>query len=186
MPYINGKYYMNPFYGAALERARLEAEGSPDEDFTAREPQIELLSAQNRPQERHKTSVSHHGQAEEAKRFNGDATYYDLPGSKTASGQRFDAGKMSAAMTGEKARLGQNVTVTYTHKNEYGKTVSKSISVVVNDRGPFARQPNGRPIHPLRPDPRGVIDLTPSAFEELTGSLKKGRVPVTVTIPHEQ
>lgn len=185
MPYINGKYYMNPFYGAALERAKLEAGGSPNEDFTAPEPQTEMLSAQKTPHGPRKADVPGQVHKGNPRQFKGDATYYDLPGSKTASGKPFDAGKMSAAMTGEKVRLGQNVTVTYTHKDDHGKTVSKSISVVVDDRGPFARQANGRPIHPLRPDPRGVIDLTPAAFEALTGSLKKGRVPVTVTIHDE-
>lgn len=181
MPYVKGRYYMNPFYGAAVEREKLGAEGSRDQDSVAPEPQIELLAG---PPPAQSKSASARG-CEGAKHFEGEATCYDLPGSKTASGQPFDPNEMSAAMTGEKARLGQRVSVTYTHKGEHGKTEGKSISVVVNDRGPFARQQNGRPIHPLRPDPRGVIDLTPAAFKALTGSLKKGRVSATVTVPNE-
>lgn len=119
------------------------------------------------------------------KHFIGDATYYDLPGSKTASGKPFDRNHMSAAMTGEKARIGQHVIVTYSHKDPQGKTISKSITVVVDDQGPFARDSHGSPMHPLRPDPHGVIDLTPAAFRALIGSLKQGRVPVTVTVPNE-
>lgn len=30
MPFVNGRYYANPFYGAALERARLRATGAED------------------------------------------------------------------------------------------------------------------------------------------------------------
>ncbi len=48
------------------------------------------------------------------RQYSGEATYYNLPGAKTASGQRFDPNRMGAAMTSEKARLGQTVTVTYT------------------------------------------------------------------------
>ncbi len=92
---------------------------------------------------------------------------------------------MAAEMTAEKAKLGQTVTVTYTHKDAQGNTVTRTISVVVNDRGPFARNADGTPIHPLRPDPRGASDLTPAAFRELTGTLRAGRVHVTVTVPNE-
>ena len=120
-----------------------------------------------------------------AEYYNGDATYYNLPGSKTVSGEKFDGKKMAAAMTSEKADLGQTVTVTYTHQDKNGNTVTSTVSVVVNDRGPFARNPNGTPIHPLKPDSRGVIDLTPKAFKTLTGGLGTGRVPVTVTVPND-
>lgn len=178
MPFINGRYYMNPVFGASVEAARLGEEGASEDANAATEPEVELLSAHNTSkQQPHNPKVGKH--------FNGDATYYNLPGSKTASGHTFDPNAMSAAMTGEKARLGQHVTVTYSGKNEHGKAVSDSISVVVDDRGPFARDQRGKPLHPLKPDPRGVIDLTPAAFKALTGSLKQGRVPVTVTVPDE-
>lgn len=88
-------------------------------------------------------------------------------------------------MTSEKAKLGQTVKVTYTYEDEQGKTVVKTISVVVNDRGPFERNPDGTPKHPLRPDPQGIIDLTPTAFRQLVGTLRVGRVHVTVTVPNE-
>jgi len=185
MPFINGRYYMSPQYGAAIENTRLEADDLPEEDSAFSEPQLELLAARNIPQRAQPKTPPAHNQNQNAKHLSGDATYYDLPGSKTASGHPFNPNKMSAAMTGEKARLGKHVTVTYSHKDAHGKAVSTSISVVVDDRGPFARDPHGPPIHPLRPDPQGVIDLTPAAFKELTGSLKKGRVPVTVTVPNE-
>lgn len=120
-----------------------------------------------------------------AKTYSGDATYYKLPGRETASGQPFDPDRMAAAMTSEKAKLGQTVKVTYSYENGRGETVTKTISVVVNDRGPFDREPDGAPKHPLRPDPQGVIDLTPAAFRQLVGTLRVGRVHVTVTVPNE-
>ena len=182
MPFIGDRYYMNPLFGAAVERSRLEPDGLPEEDSAPIAPEIELLGA---PQTSQGTAAPAEQKGKIPRHFSGEATYYDLPRSKTASGHAFNPNKMSAAMTGEKARLGQTVTVTYSHQDSHGKTTRKSISVVVDDRGPFARSPDGRPLHPLRPDPRGVIDLTPAAFKELTGSLKKGRVNVTVTVPNE-
>lgn len=176
---------MNPLFGAAVERSRLEPDGLPKEDSASPAPEIELLDVHKASQTSQGKAASGEHKRKIPKHFSGEATYYDLPGSKTASGHAFNPNKMSAAMTGEKARLGQTVTVTYSHQDSHGKTTGKSISVVVDDRGPFARSPDGRPLHPLRPDPRGVIDLTPAAFKELTGSLKKGRVNVTVTVPNE-
>jgi len=122
---------------------------------------------------------------QKATEYSGDATYYNLPGAKTASGQRFDPNRMTAAMTAEKAKLGQTVKVTYTYQDEQGKTVTRTMAVVVNDRGPFARNADGKPLHPLRPDPEGVIDLTPAAFRQLVGTLRVGRVHVTVKVPNE-
>lgn len=109
--------------------------------------------------------------------YYGQATYYNLPGSSTASGTPFDPNAMAGAMTSEKVPLGSSVTITYKAPN--GKTTS--IRVKINDRGPFARNPDGTPIHPLRPDSRDIIDLTPEAFRRLTGSTTLGRINVTVT-----
>jgi rare lipoprotein A (peptidoglycan hydrolase) len=183
VPYINGRYYMNPQYGAAVEAARSGESDDVDDDGFTTEPQIELLSAQKASQQQPTKPQIDSPRTE--KHFSGDATYYNLPGSKTASGRPFNSDAMSAAMTGEKTRMGQHVTVTYSGKDAHGKTTTKSIKVIVDDRGPFARDQSGKPLHPLRPDPRGVIDLTPAAFKALTGSLKQGRVPVTVTVPNE-
>jgi rare lipoprotein A (peptidoglycan hydrolase) len=117
--------------------------------------------------------------------YSGQATYYNLPGRKTATGKKFDPDKMAAAMTAEKAKLGQKVTVTYTYQDSDGKTVTKSISVVVKDRGPFARGADGKATVPLQPAPGRVIDLTPAAFEKLVGTTRPGHVDVTVTVPNE-
>lgn len=162
MPFINGKFYINPAHGRALEHARAADAGSEQPDQARQE------QAQSKPKE-----------------YGGDATYYNLPRKKTASGAAFDPNKMAAAMTSEKAKLGQKVTVTYTHKDSHGNTATNSISVVVNDRGPFARDAKGKPQLPLQPAPGHVIDLTPAAFRKLVGTTKPGHVPVTVTVPNE-
>jgi len=88
-------------------------------------------------------------------------------------------------MTGEKAKLGQTVTVSYTTTDKDGKTVTTRISVVVNDRGPFNVDSGGRAVHPLEPHPTRVIDLTPAAFTRLVGGRNAGVVQVRVTVPNE-
>jgi rare lipoprotein A (peptidoglycan hydrolase) len=183
VPFINGRFYINPAHGRALERARL-AEAERDEQRQQQAGHWVTING-NHVWIRDTPPGGAQHRARNTKQFTGDATYYNLPGAKTASGQRFDPNKMAAAMTAEKVKLGQTVTVTYTHKDAQGNTAATTISVVVNDRGPFARNPDGTPIHPLAPDPRGVIDLTPAAFRELTGTLRAGRVHVTVTVPNE-
>ena len=76
----------------------------------------------------------------------GEASYYadSLQGRKTASGQPYDKGKMTAAH--RKLAFGTKVRVT---NLENGKTVT----VVVNDRGPFI---DGR-----------IIDVSRRAAESL-------------------
>ncbi len=118
------------------------------------------------------------------KQLNGDATEYNLPGAKLAYGGTYDSSKMAAAMTSDRAKDGQTVTVSYTKTDANGHTITTTISVVVNDTGPFARGSDGKALHPLRPDPVIVIDLTPTAMQALTG-LERNRVPVTVTVPNE-
>ena len=78
---------------------------------------------------------------------------------------------MNAAMTSEKAALGTQVEVTYTPS---GGGPPVTICVGVDDRGPFERDSKGRPLRPLRPDPNGLIDLTPAAFRALTGGISAG------------
>jgi rare lipoprotein A (peptidoglycan hydrolase) len=120
-----------------------------------------------------------------SRQFSGRASYYDTPNADTASGEKFDANKMAGAMTRDKANLGQTVTVTYSHVDKNGKVETRTISVVINDRGPFAMNAKGAPLMPLRPHPSRIIDLTPAAFMQLVGTTKPGTVPVTVTVPNE-
>jgi rare lipoprotein A (peptidoglycan hydrolase) len=110
-------------------------------------------------------------------RFSGEATYYNLPGNNTASGAPFDPNADAAAMYQKGVRLGDQVRV------ELQSDPSRSVDVIVNDTGPFARGSDGRALRPLQADPRTIIDLTPHAFKELTGDLRQGRVPVTVIKP---
>lgn len=107
----------------------------------------------------------------------GYATFYNLPGSNTASGKPFDPNSMSAAMTGDRAPLGSTVTV------QLQGDPNSSVIVKVNDTGPFARDAHGKALQPLKPDPNIVIDLTPQAFDKLTNNNRAlGKVPVIVTI----
>ncbi len=78
--------------------------------------------------------------------YAGWATYYNLPGRKTASGQPFDASAMAAAMTAEKVTLGQTVTVEYESRTGDKGPTTRTISVIVNDRGPFERGPDNKPL----------------------------------------
>ena len=82
---------------------------------------------------------------------------------------------MNAAMYQPKFPLGSVVDVTL--KNE----PSTSITVTINDTGPFARGSNGKAVYPLRPDPNKLIDLTPAAFQRLIGDMARGIAPVNVT-----
>jgi rare lipoprotein A (peptidoglycan hydrolase) len=118
------------------------------------------------------------------KTYKGFATFYNLPGRKTASGQAFDGNAMTGAMTAEKVpHLGTKVTVEYACVDKSGKQTTRSISVTVNDRGPFLRGLDGKPVTPLQPDLSKIIDLTPKAFQELVGSLSAGKAPVKVIVP---
>jgi rare lipoprotein A (peptidoglycan hydrolase) len=121
----------------------------------------------------------------DSKTFRGKASYYKLPGRKTASGEQYDANRMAAAMTSEKVKLGQVVNVTYTHEAEQGNIETRTISVVINDRGPFAVDAKGGAKRSLEPSPDRVIDLTPAAFQSLVGTTKPGVVPVIVTVPND-
>ena len=107
--------------------------------------------------------------------YTGNASYYNLPGNKTASGTLFNANTFAGAMTSDKVhKLPTTVTVTFE---------GNSIQVEVNDRGPFMVGADGKAIKPLQPHPTRIIDLTPAAFKALSGSLKSGVIPVTVEVP---
>ena len=185
---------MNPAHGRGVERARA-ANKRPD--YPAQQEAGHWVTIDGRHVligETRAEQVKHEDQGQQnqpeqsqpktnSERFSGDATYYDLPGARTASGQQFDSNRMAAAMTAEKARLGQTVTVAYTYQDKRGNTVTSTISVIINDRGPFARGVNGKAILPLQPAPGRVIDLTPTAFKRLVGTTRPGHVHVTVTVP---
>lgn len=205
MPVINGRYFMNPAYGRHIDQglSSIETALVPIVEYLESgsiESVLKSLGQNNSSIEPPEGPPSNNGSIERSfeftseqarnhsaknREFKGDATYYNLPGSKTASGYPFDPNKMAAAMTSEKVPLNQTVSVTYTYKDAQGNSVTKTIPVVVNDRGPFARDAHGKALHPLRPDPKGIIDLTPAAFRQLAGSLKPGRISVTVTVPDD-
>lgn len=90
----------------------------------------------------------------------GQASYYgnEFHGRKTANGERFDQAKLTAAH--RTLPFGTRVKVTNTQSG-------KSVTVRVNDRGPFVK---GR-----------IIDLSSSAFKNIA-SLNAGVVPVRIQV----
>jgi rare lipoprotein A (peptidoglycan hydrolase) len=101
MPFIGGKFYLNPAYGRGVERVRA-LETVPGRDHSEEQgPGAHWVTID------HRHVLIREAQQKNApqritKQFSGEATYYNLPGKTTASGEKFDANKMAAAMTGEK------------------------------------------------------------------------------------
>jgi rare lipoprotein A (RlpA)-like double-psi beta-barrel protein len=138
-----------------------------------------------------KTPAASQVKTDEPKVFTGQASYYNPKPKRnrstrpTASGQPFDPHRIAGAMTVDKlAKLPTTVILTY-HRPGSGKTIR--IPVLINDRGPFATDKYGTPIKPYRPHPTRIIDLTPAAFNALTGgSVAQGILDdVTVQLPAE-
>lgn len=90
----------------------------------------------------------------------GQASYYgnEFHGRKTANGEPFDQGKLTAAH--RTLPFGTRLKVTNTQ-------TGKSVQVRVNDRGPFVK---GR-----------IIDLSSSAFKAIA-SLNAGVAPVRIQV----
>jgi len=53
MPFIGDRYYMNPLFGAAVERSRVGDDVLPDEDSDSSGLHVELLAAQKQLQQPH-------------------------------------------------------------------------------------------------------------------------------------
>lgn len=89
------------------------------------------------------------------------ASYYSdkLNGRKTASGQKFDNTKYTAAH--KKLKFGTKVKVINPKTNKF-------VIVTINDRGPFTK---GR-----------EIDLTKKAFKEITNSISSGGLLVNLEV----
>jgi rare lipoprotein A len=96
-----------------------------------------------------------------ARTVSGVASWYNLVGHRMANGRIFDPKAMNAAML--KVALG---TVVMVHLAD---DPSRNVNVTITDRGPYKA---GR-----------VIDLTPAAFQALTGTLSAGLARVVVTLP---
>ncbi len=106
--------------------------------------------------------------------YRGDASYYTR-GTITANGEPFDPDGVSAAMP-SRANLGGTATV------QMQQPPYTTITVPVNDRGPFKMDANGHALQPLQPHPSRVIDLSRGAFQNLVGSTDAGKVPVVVNV----
>lgn len=117
------------------------------------------------------------------KTLNGQASYYNGPGPYTASNQPFDKSKIAGAMTAEKLSTFP-VMVIVTYKRPGSREIVR-LPVLINDHGPFATDDTGQALRPLRPHPTRIIDLTPAAFNALTGAkVAQGVLDnVTVEVP---
>ena len=94
-------------------------------------------------------------------RFSGVAAFYDTHYSgRTASGERYNAGRLTAAHRSLPFGTHLKVTDRHTHR---------TVDVVVNDRGPFTR---GR-----------VLDLSLAAAKQLQ-MIKRGLARVDAEIVH--
>ena len=109
-----------------------------------------------------------------ANSYRGDASYY-TSGKTTASEEPFDPDGVSDAMP-SRANLGGTASV------QMQQPPYSSITVPVNDRGPFKMDASGHALQPLQPHPSRVIDLSRGAFQNLVGSTEAGTVPVVVTV----
>jgi rare lipoprotein A (peptidoglycan hydrolase) len=163
--------------GQALLPAELEDAGEPSEGTVAQASEAWPHKAPPfNPGYEQSAEGPAPGTTAAQRSLSGRASYYNLPGNLTASGERFDGAAMTAAMTADKVPLGATVKVML--KSD----PSRSIVVRVNDRGPFARGTDGKALRPLVAHPNRIIDLTPEAFRQLTGSLSSGVVDVEVVL----
>lgn len=99
-----------------------------------------------------------HGSADVYQR--GEAAYYarSFDGRRTASGERFDSNRLTAAHR----RLAFGTRVEVTNENN-----GRRVVVTINDRGPYTR---GR-----------IIDLSRRAAEKI-GMIRSGIAPVTLRV----
>ena len=90
----------------------------------------------------------------------GDASYYadSLDGNRTASGETYDKHAMTAAH--RDLPFGTRVKVTY-------KKTGKSVTVIINDRGPYAKD--------------RIIDVSKAAAHQL-GMIEDGHGPVRLEV----
>jgi len=93
-------------------------------------------------------------------------------GKKTASGEIFN----QEALTCASPNLPFGTKVKVVNLNN-----DKSVIVRVNDRGPFAVTPNGKPVRPLSPHPTRALDLSKKAFS-LIANTKKGVISIKYKI----
>ncbi len=93
-------------------------------------------------------------------------------GRTTANGEVFDQGALTCASN--ILKLGDVIAVT----NEAN---GKSVTVTVNDRGPFKMDMHGRAVRPLMAHPSRGIDLSRAAFAKIA-NLDDGIIKVSYTL----
>lgn len=108
---------------------------------------------------------------------NGLASWYGpgFDGRKTASGEIYDQNDLTAASTF--LPFGTELEVT-------NLINGNTVTVVINDRGPFNCKAIGDkviPLFPLEPHPTRILDLSKAAMKSLDGQ-KQGVIPISYVI----
>lgn len=157
MPFINGKFYMNPAYGRALENARASEATSSQPDRQQRDSGAHWVTIDGRHvliQETKGGGAEH--QAQKPLPHSGHASIYadSFEGKKTANGETFKQNGYTAALLPRSrwhaVRLGTRVEVEHD---------GKSVIVEINDRGAGDNNPEST----------RVLDLSHAAASALTG-----------------
>jgi len=165
MPFVNGKFYMNPAYGRAIERARDAAQNSSEasgEHWVTIDGRHVLIQEENDEHAgtRHAARQKSQAQSSETPKPKGLPTsgaasiYADkFQGRKTANGETFDQDGYTAALLPrsrwQAVKLGTHVELTHN---------GNSVVVEINDRGEGDRNPES---------PR-TLDLSRTAASALT------------------
>jgi rare lipoprotein A (peptidoglycan hydrolase) len=166
MPLINGRFYMNPTYGRAVERAREAATSSsegPGEHWVTINGHHVLIHEKNGQQPKVQQAGKDVSQARPSETLktnslpsSGVASIYadKFQGRKTANGETFDQDGYSAALLPRTRwhalRMGAHVELTHN---------GKSVVVEINDRGEGDKNP----------DSARTLDLSRAAAAALTG-----------------
>ncbi len=97
-------------------------------------------------------------------------------GKPTASGEVYDKEALTCASN--TLALGDVITVT-------NAANGKSVTVTVNDRGPFTMDRKGVAIRPLKPHPSRGLDLSRAAFAKIADT-DTGIIKVSYTKKHDK
>ena len=103
-----------------------------------------------------------------------EASWYGpgFQGRKMANGEIFNQNDLVAASP--TLPFGTKVKITNISN-------SKSITVIIKDRGPYKMDRNGKVIRPLKPHPKRGFDLSKGAFSRIA-PLKKGIIKIKATV----
>jgi len=103
-----------------------------------------------------------------------EASWYgpNFQGKIMANGEIFNQNDLVAASP--TLPLGTKVKITNISN-------SKSVTVIIKDRGPYKMDQNGKVIRPLKPHPKRGFDLSKGAFSRIA-PLEKGIIKIKATV----